>query len=79
MKKGALQLQRARLCPMPQDRAKPCAQIFAAVGETLREIKNTAGHYDLPRSGADDEARTRYLHLGKVALYRMSYIRTLGA
>ena len=29
--------------------------------------------------GADDEARTRYLHLGKVALYRMSYIRTVGA
>ena len=28
-------------------------------------------------SGADDEARTRYLHLGKVALYRMSYIRML--
>ena len=25
--------------------------------------------------GADDEARTRYLHLGKVALYQMSYIR----
>ncbi len=25
--------------------------------------------------GANDEARTRYLHLGKVALYRMSYIR----
>ena len=29
--------------------------------------------------GADYEARTRYLHLGKVALYRMSYIRTVGA
>ena len=29
--------------------------------------------------GADDEARTRYLHLGKVALYRMSYIRIYGA
>ena len=29
--------------------------------------------------GADDGARTRYLHLGKVALYRMSYIRTVGA
>ena len=29
--------------------------------------------------GAGDEARTRYLHLGKVALYRMSYIRTCGA
>ena len=28
--------------------------------------------------GADDEARTRYLHLGKVALYQMSYIRTLN-
>jgi hypothetical protein len=25
--------------------------------------------------GADDEARTRYLHLGKVALYQMSYTR----
>ena len=28
--------------------------------------------------GADDEARTRYLHLGKVALYQMSYIRICG-
>ena len=27
------------------------------------------------KTGADDEARTRYLHLGKVALYQMSYIR----
>ena len=26
-------------------------------------------------NGADDEARTRYLNLGKVALYRMSYVR----
>ena len=26
-------------------------------------------------NGAGDEARTRYLHLGKVALYRMSYAR----
>ena len=25
--------------------------------------------------GAGDEARTRYLHLGKVALYQMSYTR----
>ena len=30
-------------------------------------------------SGAGDEARTRYLHLGKVALYQMSYIRKVGA
>ena len=28
-----------------------------------------------PLFGAGDEARTRYLHLGKVALYRMSYTR----
>ena len=27
--------------------------------------------------GAGDEARTRYLHLGKVALYQMSYGRIL--
>ena len=27
--------------------------------------------------GAADEARTRYLHLGKVALYQMSYGRIL--
>ena len=26
-------------------------------------------------TGAADEARTRYLHLGKVALYQMSYTR----
>ena len=32
-----------------------------------------------PSHGADYEARTRYLHLGKVALYQMSYIRTHGA
>ena len=28
-----------------------------------------------PYYGASDEARTRYLHLGKVALYQMSYTR----
>ena len=31
------------------------------------------------RIGAADEARTRYLHLGKVALYQMSYGRIFGA
>ena len=29
-------------------------------------------------NGAGNEARTRYLHLGKVALYRMSYARLYG-
>ena len=28
--------------------------------------------YDAEKNGADYEARTRYLHLGKVALYQMS-------
>ena len=28
-----------------------------------------------PKNGAGNEIRTRYLHLGKVALYQMSYIR----
>ena len=32
----------------------------------------------LQKNGARDEARTRYLHLGKVALYQMSYTRMLG-
>ena len=33
----------------------------------------------LENTGAGDGARTRYLHLGKVALYQMSYARgTMG-
>ena len=32
-------------------------------------------HLAMAPSGASDEARTRYLHLGKVALYQMSYTR----
>ena len=31
----------------------------------------------LSHVGAEDEARTRYLHLGKVALYQMSYVRNM--
>ena len=31
--------------------------------------------WDKGKIGASDEARTRYLHLGKVALYQMSYTR----
>jgi hypothetical protein len=33
----------------------------------------------LQKNGASDEARTRYLHLGKVALYQMSYTRIYGS
>ena len=35
--------------------------------------------YVATKNGAADEARTRYLHLGKVALYQMSYSRIYGA
>ena len=39
--------------------------------------QNTKKRYTdrVPFPGAEDEARTRYLHLGKVALYQMSYSR----
>ena len=37
--------------------------------------KSTTHHSSAFQSGAGDEARTRYLHLGKVALYQMSYAR----
>ena len=36
-------------------------------------------HLAMSPNGAADEARTRYLHLGKVALYQMSYGRKNGA
>ena len=32
--------------------------------------------YGTEKNGAVDEARTRDLHLGKVALYQLSYYRT---
>ena len=37
--------------------------------------KGTRGAFLQLTNGAGDEARTRYLHLGKVALYQMSYTR----
>ena len=39
--------------------------------------KGTRGAFLQLTNGAGDEARTRYLHLGKVALYQMSYGRIL--
>ena len=46
------------------------------VRQKLCKIKKTV-HQLYCFNGADDGARTRYLHLGKVALYQMSYIRIL--
>ena len=41
----------------------------------LQTLALPLGHVTI--FGAADEARTRYLHLGKVALYQMSYGRIL--
>ena len=47
----------------------------AVFGETSYAKRKTFVRMDKGFYGAGDEARTRYLHLGKVALYRMSYAR----
>ena len=44
---------------------------------TWPRYRMKCGTQCVPHYGAGDEARTRYLHLGKVALYRMSYTRIL--
>ena len=44
---------------------------FFSSDEKIRTSKSDVLIY----SGAGYEARTRYLHLGKVALYQMSYVR----
>ena len=46
---------------------------------TRDSILEKRGKETLPRFGASDEARTRYLHLGKVALYQMSYTRIVSS
>ncbi len=53
---------------------------FKAKGHTREqgspgEEKNSPPEWADCFDGAGDEARTRYLHLGKVALYQMSYTR----
>ena len=55
------------------------AQVEAASSPVLRHIPKRIPH---PVGwgilfGAGDEARTRYLDLGKVALYQMSYARKM--
>ena len=47
--------------------------------EAVSAQKNAANEIVRSVFGAGDEARTRYLHLGKVALYRMSYTRISNA
>ena len=56
-------------------KATPSSPLF---GKKICKIKKPV-HQLYWFNGADDGARTRYLHLGKVALYQMSYIRIYGA
>ena len=50
-------------------------RLFVIIGAEDKKKKTFVIRQRFFFSGADDEARTRYLHLGKVALYQMSYIR----
>ena len=55
-------------------------RIFLAIAtQNKKAIAFAFLHQRWLRIGAADEARTRYLHLGKVALYQMSYGRISGA
>ena len=59
-----------------QTRALPLG--YVAILIFLKKIGHKKlGEFCVLFYGADDEARTRYLHLGKVALYQMSYIRIM--
>ena len=49
-----------------------CRIIKQKAGESVETFVSTGSPAAF---GAADEARTRYLHLGKVALYQMSYGR----
>ena len=57
-----------------------CKRVFLAVlckKKRKKAIVFAFLHQRWLHVGAADEARTRYLHLGKVALYQMSYGRIL--
>ena len=73
----------ASLEPPPAIRGNPALpriqnalRAWVEVESSLFLTKNRTSKSDvLFHSGAGNEARTRYLHLGKVALYQMSYAR----
>ena len=67
--------RRWNLCGFPRSRSvtRPQATTFASAKVPLQ--KETPSFRMGFLFGAGDEARTRYLDLGKVALYQMSYAR----
>ena len=63
---------------LPADNLASTANLAYEVNLARRKTNLAEKSVDNSRRifhGAGDEARTRYLHLGKVALYRMSYTR----
>ena len=69
-------LQRMSFCLEVPARFELANESFAdSCLTTWPRYRMKCGTQCVPHYGAGDEARTRYLHLGKVALYRMSYTR----
>ena len=62
---GSVRLQKGVFGSSVQKKKRKKAIVFAFLHQRWLHV------------GAADEARTRYLHLGKVALYQMSYGRIL--
>ena len=61
----------------PQYTARDTELSTSAAGNVEKSHRRASLHKRWLHVGAADEARTRYLHLGKVALYQMSYGRIL--
>ena len=61
--------------------SRQCPTVHRTVGFNCSSLvtRKKAQPFGWTFYGAGDEARTRYLHLGKVALYRMSYTRISNA
>ena len=66
-------MERMTGCGCPVDTSQ-CTALRSTDRAGRRELEPARPEYVI-KNGADDGARTRYLHLGKVALYQMSYIR----
>ena len=57
-----------------EDEATPRFWVEVSSSDENKKETEHSNEYSVS-PGAGDEARTRYLHLGKVALYQMSYTR----
>ena len=65
-------IRRTPASPLIQSRLRRGAEAASSLSDEKTEHPKLGVLF---HSGAGNEARTRYLHLGKVALYQMSYAR----